>query len=98
MLHLLFALAAALIGIGTVIATLSLDSIVDWARQRWTPGPILIIDPSISSELERAAANACTKRYRRLLLHRGTQERQFIESDSIARELEHNPIIELDLG
>lgn len=94
----LIALIAGLVGSAALaLLVLSLDEIKSRARSWWGSGTIVVVDPASEAELARIAATKGSKRYRRFVFNKATDECKLVESNSIAPELEHRSRVELQI-
>ena len=91
---LLFAGGAAAAIIAMVV--LSANTVIEQARQWWgSRTSVFVLDPSVTAELAKIAANKGTKRHRRFVYHKQKNEIRLVESDSISNEFVNRPEVEL---
>jgi hypothetical protein len=76
------------------LALLTLAAILEVAVDYFpTANQIMIVDPSVSQELERIAAERTTRPHKRFAYDRATRKAVLVESNHIADELKNEDLI-----
>jgi hypothetical protein len=84
------AIVAAIAGSAIVIAlsVMTIEAIISVAREQWGAGRnVLIIDPSLSAEMQDIATTRGSKKYKKIIYDKATKNTLVTESDTMADEL-----------